>query len=83
MAEDIPDDVRAVLQKKSSEDAAITVRYKNHRGEIDNRRIIPINFFHGNTKYHSEEQWLLRVWDLGKKDYRTYALKDIEEWIKI
>jgi len=24
----------------------------------------------------------LRAWDVGKEDYRTYALKDVLEWIK-
>jgi len=39
-------------------------------------------FDFGSTEYHKEEQWLLRAWDVDKQDYRTYALKDILEWIK-
>ncbi|MBU0760388.1 MAG: WYL domain-containing protein [Nanoarchaeota archaeon] len=59
----------------------ISVRYKNHRGETSERKIIPLEISLGNNEYHKETQWLLQVWDLDKEDYRTYALKDIKEWL--
>ena len=80
MAEELPGVVKSILNEKQPGDIAIEVKYKNHRGEIGNRRIIPLNIFHGRTEYHPQYQWLLKVWDVDKKDYRTYALKDIEEW---
>lgn len=77
---DIPDDVRAMIGESTLEEAAITVRYKNYRGDVGDRKIIPLGIEYGSTEYHPEKQWLLEVWDLDKRDYRTYALKDIEQW---
>ncbi|MFH1290765.1 MAG: hypothetical protein ABIH92_05150 [Nanoarchaeota archaeon] len=77
----ILDDVKSIIGTTDPEAAAITVRYKNYRGKTSDRRIIPLGVSYGSTEYHKEEeQWILRVWDLDKRDYRTYALKDIEQW---
>lgn len=80
MDEKIPDKILEILRGKKIQRVAIKVKYKNWKGEIGMRNIIPMNIFHGSTEFHKEEQWLLKVWDLDKKDYRTYALKDIQEW---
>ncbi|MFH1802080.1 MAG: hypothetical protein ABH864_01360 [archaeon] len=77
---EIPEDVKAIIGGKSPEDVAITVVYKNWRGETAERRIIPIGVSFGSTDYHPQPQWLLRIYDLDKKSYRDYALKDIESW---
>lgn len=73
-----PDVVNAI--GASAEHAAIRVKYKNWKGEVAARTIIPLSIFYGSTEYHKEGQWLLKVWDMGKEDYRTYAVKDILEW---
>ena len=57
------------------------VKYKNYRGEVSVRTIIPKNIFFGKTDYHKEEQWLLKVWDVEKNSERVYALKDVLEWL--
>ena len=59
---------------------AISVLYTNWRGETAERQIIPIKIYWGSTEWHPENQWLLKVWDLERKAYRSYALKDIKEW---
>lgn len=64
-------------------DAAIKLIYKNWRGEISERKIIPLSVFWGENKFHKGEQWLMKVFDLDKKDYRTYSLKDIKEWVHV
>jgi hypothetical protein len=57
----------------------LVVRYKNWRGEVALRSIIPTGELRwGTTAFHPSEQWLLTVWDLERNDYREYALKDIE-----
>ncbi len=33
----------------------------------------------GYVEFHKVEQWLMKVWDLDKEDYRTYALRDVQE----
>ncbi len=75
-------EIKIDIKNKKAEDVAIHVNYKNWRGEISIRKIIPLEVYFGSTEYHKEEQWLLRAWDVGKEDYRTYALKDVLEWIK-
>lgn len=59
----------------------IKVRYTNWRGESGTRVIVPIELFWGKTEYHPQEQWLLKVWDIDRADYRDYALTDITEWL--
>jgi hypothetical protein len=60
----------------------VTVRYKNYRGEVAIRQIVPIKLFWGKTEYHPHEQWLMTVWDCERNAYRDYALQDILEFIK-
>lgn len=77
---ELPKDVQDALKGKRIEDIAIKVLYKNWKGEVNLRAIIPISIHYGSTEFHKEDQWLMKVWDVDKKDYRTYALKDIQEW---
>ncbi|WP_088227350.1 WYL domain-containing protein [Desulfosporosinus sp. FKB] len=58
----------------------IFIKYKNYKGELNNREIVPIEIWYGSTKYHTSKQWLLKAYDLGKQDFRNFALKDIENW---
>lgn len=62
------------------EEKPIKVLYKNWKGEIGERTIIPKNIFYSSNEYHKEKQWLLEVFDIEKDALRTYALKDILEW---
>lgn len=78
MPDHLPDDVQRMVYGKRIEELALTVVYTNWKGETSPRRIIPLQFSYGKTDYHPEEQWLLRVWDLDKQDYRTYALQGIQ-----
>lgn len=79
--ENLPDDVTRKIGKNKLDDIVLKVRYKNWKNEIAARNIIPLDIYYGSTEYHKDEQWLLKVWDLDKKDYRIYALKDIQEWL--
>lgn len=76
----LPDDVISILGNKKIEDVAIKVVYKNWKEEVSLRTIIPLSIYFGNTEFHKDGQWLMKVWDVDKKDYRTYALRDIQEW---
>lgn len=60
----------------------LKAKYKNWQGEIGIRTIIPLAVWYGYTKYHSENQWLMDVWDIDKDAPRTYAMMDIIEFIK-
>lgn len=76
---EIPKEVTEILKGKPIEDLAIKVLYKNWRGEEGLRKIIPLQVYFGSTEFHLIDQWLLKVWDCEKNDYRTYAFKDIKQ----
>ncbi len=59
---------------------AVSIRYKNHRGEIAVRVIIPHEIRFASTSWHPESQWLLDAYDLDRQAIRSFALKDIMEW---
>lgn len=59
---------------------SIKVQYTNWRGETTMRTIVPIELYWGKTKWHNEAQWLLKVWDIDRNDYREYAFKDIKKF---
>jgi predicted DNA-binding transcriptional regulator YafY len=59
---------------------AVRFRYKNHRGEVSERHVEPVEIYFGWTSWHKEPQWLLKAWDYDKKDYRDFAMKDIMDW---
>jgi len=60
----------------------VQVRYKNYRGEIALRTIIPLKIWFGSTEFHSHAQWIMTVWDCEKNAERDYALCDILEFMK-
>lgn len=55
----------------------ITFTYTNWKGEVGQRRAIPLRLFWGSNQYHSEPQWLLEAHDLDKDAHRTFAMKDM------
>lgn len=59
---------------------AVTFAYRNWKGEVSVRRVVPMQMYFGSTPFHKEGQWLLPAYDLDKKEWRTFALKDIREW---
>jgi len=61
---------------------SIKVKYKNWKGEIGIRTIIPQTIYYGSTNYHTQNQWLMDVFDVDKDALRTYAMMDIIEFIK-
>lgn len=59
---------------------AIKIQYKNYRGEIGWREIVPISVYFGSTEFHPEPQWLMLAMDVDKNANRDFALKDIISW---
>lgn len=58
----------------------IKVRYKNWRGEVAVRTIVPQRIYWGSTEWHPGDQWLLEVIEVDKQVKRIFALSDIQEW---
>ena len=71
---------KVILPKGIELNHAVKVKYKNYRGEVGVRSIIPMEIYWGQTEYHPHDQWLLKVWDVEKDAERIYAFKDIEEF---
>lgn len=65
-----------------SAEQVLTVRYKNYRGEVAVRKIVPVKTWWGKTDFHPHEQWILTVWDCERNAQRDYAMQDILEFIK-
>lgn len=58
----------------------IRILYKNYKGEIAWRSILPKKIWFGVTEWHPEPQWLLDAEDLERHVQRSFALKDIQQW---
>lgn len=59
-------------------DKELNFIYRNHRGEVRPRRVIPESFHYGRTTYHSnKDQWFMIAFDLDKEKKRWFALEDI------
>jgi predicted DNA-binding transcriptional regulator YafY len=56
------------------------IRYRNWRGEVAVRRIVPDHIWYGSTEWHNEHQWLLDAIDLDRGETRSFAIKDIVEF---
>ena len=51
--------------------------YRNHRGEVGQRRVIPERVWFGQTDWHPGPQWLLDAFDLDRRACRSFAVKEI------
>jgi predicted DNA-binding transcriptional regulator YafY len=75
----IPDPLTALV---SNLEKKITFVYKNYRGEIGVRTVIPQKIWFGSTEYHDVSQWLLTAFDVEKNADRDFALTDIIDFKK-
>ena len=57
----------------------LTIKYKNWRGEVTTRHILPEKIWFGSTEWHKEKQWFLYATDIDKNQMRDFALRDILE----
>ena len=55
--------------------------YKNYKGSISERSVLPSSSFYGITAYHTRPQWFLHAWDIEKKAYRDFAMQDIQRFM--
>ena len=58
----------------------LTFRYKNWKGEIEERHVIPIRVWFGHTEWHPDDGWLMTAWDLDKYAERSFSMTDIQEF---
>lgn len=62
----------------------VEFEYTNHRGVKETRTMIVHNLYFGTTEHHTERQFFLHGFCMGRRQYRSFALKDIENirWVK-
>ncbi|MFP4401836.1 MAG: hypothetical protein ACLFPL_01255 [Candidatus Nanoarchaeia archaeon] len=58
----------------------VTILYTNWKGETAQRTIIPQSIEFTSNQWHTQEQWILTAWDVEKKNYRHFPMKDIKKW---
>lgn len=58
----------------------VEIVYRNHRNELTTRKIVPDMFAWAKNDYHAESQWLIEGYDIAKREWRTFAMKDIIHW---
>lgn len=54
--------------------------YKNYKGEVGERLVIPVGHWYGSTEWHPTPQFLLKAFDVRKSAYRDFALNDVLFW---
>ncbi len=57
--------------------------YRNYKGIISDRKVIPLCIHFGSNKYHKEKQWLIDGFDLDKQEHRVFAMNDIISFGKV
>lgn len=66
------------MAKRQTPEILLRFRYRNHRGERADRDVAPHCLFFGTTDYHPDKQWFLTAWCADRKEWRDFALRDIE-----
>lgn len=59
----------------------LELNYTNYRGENSNRKLLPINVWHGVSDFHKDQgnQWFLKAYDTEGQKIRDFAIKDFGE----
>jgi predicted DNA-binding transcriptional regulator YafY len=60
----------------------VQITYRNYRGEVRPRRIMPIRLWYGVSEWHPTPQYFIDAVDCDKDAVRSFALYDILVWGK-
>ena len=63
----------AAINRLREPSQVLTFVYKNWKGEIRERRVVPIEIVFGHDSYHQPDQWLMHAIDMDKGARRTFA----------
>lgn len=64
------------------EESPLVFEYKNWKGEVGIRKVLPLEVYFSSNEFHQETQWLMDAFDLDKMEERTFAMNDIIRFIK-
>lgn len=62
--------------------AKLGMIYKNWKGVVRERQVIPIQFWTGSTEWHKDEQRLMKALDLDDMTVKDFAISDIQKLLK-
>lgn len=65
------------ILKSKHADSSFKFFYKNHRGEINERTVIPKRFWFGTTDWYPMPQMFLSAFDLDRNENRDFAVSNI------
>lgn len=69
-------------KKNYRDEHPLVFEYKNWKGELGIRKVIPLDIHFSSNEFHQEPQWLMVAFDKDKMDERTFAMNDIIRFIK-
>jgi len=59
---------------------AVTIDYKNWKGERRKREVFPLEIWYGETRFHNGRQWFLKALNLEDNVEKDFCLADIQGW---
>jgi hypothetical protein len=65
----------AYLKRHRMPDETVRMVYTNWRGETQVRTIIPRELRYGTTRWHKQPTYLLRAFDVDRREEREFDLK--------
>jgi hypothetical protein len=58
----------------------VSILYRNWKGEVAWRRIVPLSISFESSQWHPVPQWIMRALDIDKEAERSFAIVDIQNW---
>jgi hypothetical protein len=64
----------------SFKDRGVIGVYRNHRGEVGQRLIVPASLWFGSNQFHSLNSWHVDAVDVQKGEVRSFVVGSFLEW---
>jgi hypothetical protein len=58
----------------------VSILYRNWKGEVAWRRIVPLSISFESSQWHPVPQWIMRALDIDREAERSFAIVDIQNW---
>jgi predicted DNA-binding transcriptional regulator YafY len=58
----------------------VSILYRNWKGEVAWRRIVPLSIRFESSQWHPVPQWVMRALDIDREAERSFAIADIQNW---
>ena len=77
--------IDTTTQVEVEQENGITIRsyriceftYTNWKGEVEQRKVRPIKFYHGSTEWYPKPGWLMQALDLDKDQRRDFSMPNM------